>query len=84
LEVENSEGKVKHYKARFCAKGFTLVAGFDFNETYAPVAKMNSIRPIFSMTITDDLKLQQADVDISFSVWRYRYRYRFETAHWIC
>jgi hypothetical protein len=35
---------VERYKARFCAKVFTQVECVDFTETFAPVAKMNSIR----------------------------------------
>ena len=62
----DSEGNIARFKARFCAKGFTQVAGIDFNETYAPVAKMNSIRTILSIVTTEDLELQQADVDTAF------------------
>jgi hypothetical protein len=63
---KNSEGAVERYKARFCAKGFTQVEGVDFTETFAPVAKMNSIRVLLSMATTYDLELQQADVDTAF------------------
>jgi hypothetical protein len=63
---KDPEGRIERYKARFCAKGFTQVEGVDFTETFAPVAKMNSIRVILSMATTHDLELQQADVDTAF------------------
>ncbi len=63
---KNSEGAVERYKVRFCAKGFTQVEGVDFTETFAPVAKMNSIRVLLSIATTYDLELQQADVDTAF------------------
>ena len=63
---KNSDGEIARWKARFCAKGFTQVAGIDFHETYAPVAKMNSIRLILSIVTTENLELHQADVDTAF------------------
>jgi hypothetical protein len=63
---KNSEGIAERYKARFCAKGFRQVEGVDFTETFAPVAKMNSIRVLLSIANTYDLELQHADVDTAF------------------
>ena len=36
-------GKIKCYKARLIAKGFTQVYGVDYYETFTPVAKLASI-----------------------------------------
>lgn len=38
-----ADGLVDKYKARLVAKEFCQVPGIDFSETFAPVAKMNSI-----------------------------------------
>lgn len=42
-------GEVVHYKARLMAKGFLQVAGVDFHETFAPLAKLNTVRCIFTL-----------------------------------
>ena len=40
----NSDGKIECYKARLVAKGNTQTYGIEFQETFAPVAKIKSIR----------------------------------------
>ena len=60
---------VKHgnlYKARFVAKGFTQKWGVDYDETFAPVAKYNSIRTMIAIAAAKRRKLQQMDVKTAF------------------
>ena len=37
----NSDGSINRFKARLVAKGFTQSCGVNYEETFAPVAKLN-------------------------------------------
>lgn len=45
----NHDGSLRKRKARLVAKGYSQQAGIDFNETYAPVARLDTIRTICAL-----------------------------------
>ena len=59
-------GTIKRYKARLVAKGHTQTYGIDNSETFSPVAKIGTIRVLFSIAATKDLPLYQFDVKNTF------------------
>ncbi len=40
---QRADGTVDHYKARWVAKGFTQRPGIDFNKTYTPIVRPESL-----------------------------------------
>jgi hypothetical protein len=53
---------VTRNKARLVAKGYSQVEGLDFKETFAIVARLESIRILLSYATHYDFKLYQIDV----------------------
>ena len=50
----NFDGKVERYKTCLVAKGFTQTLGVDYSKTFAPVAKLNSVRILLSLVMNLD------------------------------
>ena len=63
---QDEHGIVTRNKARLVAKGFTQIEGLDFGETYAPVARLESIRILLAYASHHDFKLYQMDVKSAF------------------
>jgi hypothetical protein len=57
---------VTRNKARLVAKGYSQVEGLDFDETYAPVARLKSIHILHAYATYHGFKLYQMDVKSAF------------------
>ncbi|GJZ73854.1 retrovirus-related pol polyprotein from transposon TNT 1-94 [Tanacetum coccineum] len=59
-------GVVSRNKARLVAQGYNQQEGIDYDETYAPVARLESIRILLAYACDLDFKLFQMDVKSAF------------------
>jgi hypothetical protein len=63
---QDDHGVVTRNKARLVAKGYSLVEGLDFDETFAPIASLESIRILLAYATHHDFKLYQMDIKSAF------------------
>jgi hypothetical protein len=59
---KDAAGNVVRYKARLVAQGFSQVPGVDYFDTFAPVAKLASIRTVLALAASNDMELHQIDI----------------------
>ncbi|KAG2769925.1 hypothetical protein PC129_g18255 [Phytophthora cactorum] len=62
----DEKGQVIRHKARPVAKGFSQKRGIDNEETYAPMACLNSIRAELAKCAAAGYDIEQCDIDTAF------------------
>ncbi|KAK0593854.1 hypothetical protein LWI29_019494 [Acer saccharum] len=62
----DEDGNIVRNKARLVAQGYSQIEGIDFEETFAPVARLESIRLLLSISCVHKFKLHQMDVKSAF------------------
>ncbi|KAD3337417.1 hypothetical protein E3N88_32937 [Mikania micrantha] len=63
---KDAKGNVVKYKARLVAKGYVQKHGVDFDEVFAPVACMETVRMILALAATDGWQVHHLDVKSAF------------------
>jgi hypothetical protein len=63
---QDEHGVVTRNKARLVVKGYSQVEGLDLDETYAPIARLESIRILLAYATYHGFKLYQMDVKSAF------------------
>ena len=61
-----SDGSLEHYKACLIAKGFTQEYGIDYEETFALVARISSVRALLAVAAASKWDIFQMDVNNAF------------------
>ena len=62
----DTSGVVERYKARLVAQGCTQKYGLDYEETFSPVVRFESIRYVIALGARHELQLHQMDVSTAF------------------
>ncbi|GAU30981.1 hypothetical protein TSUD_104950 [Trifolium subterraneum] len=62
----NTQGEVTRYKARLVARGFLQKEGIDFDEVFAPVARIETIRLVVGLANSNNWPMYQMDVKCAF------------------
>ena len=66
IKLNNVVGQHDKFKARLVAKGYAQKQGLDFQETFAPVAKITSIRVILAVAAHNNWQIHQLDVTAAY------------------
>ena len=60
-------GAIEKFKARLVARGFSQKFGKDFQETFAPTVRHDTLRVFMAAVCERDLELHQVDVNNAFT-----------------
>jgi len=61
-----ADGLMERYKARLVAQGFSQKYGDDYDETFCPVVRLESLRALIALAVHYKLRLHQVDVTTAF------------------
>ena len=61
-----ADGTVERYKARLVAQGYAQRYGLDYDETFCPVVRQESLRVLIALSVKSGLKVHQVDVTTAF------------------
>ena len=61
-----ADGSVERHKARLVAQGYTQRYGTDYDETFCPVVRQESLRVLIALSVQNGFKLHQVDVTTAF------------------
>ena len=63
---QHPDGSIQKYKARLVVKGYSQQFGVDYNETFAPVSRQDTIRAILALAAQRKWNIYQLDVKSAF------------------
>ena len=63
----HTDGSLDKLKARLVARGFSQMHGIDYEDTFAPTVKFDTLRVFMALTALEDLECHQIDVNNAFT-----------------
>ena len=60
------DGRIERFKARLVARGFSQSKGLDFEDTFPPVIRLETLRTLFAIAAVYGLKGHLLDADNAF------------------
>lgn len=63
---KNTEGDIVKYKARLVAKGYVQKQGVDFEEVFAPVTRLETVRLLLALAAKNNWEVHHLDVKSAF------------------
>ncbi|RYZ79542.1 MAG: hypothetical protein EOO68_38745 [Moraxellaceae bacterium] len=60
----DKQGNIERHKARLVARGFEQRPGVDFYQTFAPVAKLESVRALLAICAIKNMSMTQFDIRV--------------------
>ena len=64
--IKDGGNDTELFKARYVAKGYSQIYGLDYFETFAPTAKLTSLRILFQIAAQENLVIHQMDVKSAY------------------
>ncbi len=61
------DGSLDKLKARLVTRGFSQIHGVDYEDTFAPTVKFDTLRVFLAIAAMEDLELHQVDVNNAFT-----------------
>lgn len=64
--VKNGPNGEETHKVRYVTKGYSQIAEIDYQETFAPTARMSSVRMLLQLVVQNDMITHQMDVKTAY------------------
>ena len=61
-----TDGSIERYKVRLVVKGYTQTHGIDYQEIFSPIAKLNTVTILLSLTVNLNWPLHQFNIKNAF------------------
>ena len=62
----DAKGRIEKYKARVVAKGYNQVEGVDYDQTFSPTIRFESIRQMVALRTAKNMEMHLMDVTTTF------------------